>query len=210
VRHYRLPHGWVRIGLLVRGKYAGPGGPAAADADRWLGPFNDSNPGLWHRAYHGTDRAGLLGIVGSGFRPSVRGKLGPGVYVTPHVEYAGDNYTATHAVRFSDGMTRTYRCVVMCAVRPGSIVREGIPGLPQSEFPGENSEWVVCDAAAVRPYGILVKEIDLTPVTGQPIQAQPAQPMVQPAAAPTANAQQASSGTSPARVSRHAAAAPGP
>ena len=151
-RPYRQPVGWTRIGLRVLGRYDG--------GDDWL-----ANPGFegrhqaWYRAYHGTSRRAIRPIATQGLRPSSFGNLGPGVYVTPHVDYA-DWYGGEHEVLFDDGSTRAFRCVFMCAVRPGAVAREGFPEPDGHAYAGENSEWTVLTAADVRPYGILVKEAE--------------------------------------------------
>ena len=149
-RPYRQPVDWTRVGLRVLGKYDG--------GDDWL-----ANPGMggqrlaWYRAYHGTSRTAFRPIAGQGISPSINGKLGPGVYVSPHVDYA-DLYGGRHEVHFNDGTTRAYRCVFMCAVRPGAVVREGYARAAGHAYAGENAEWTVAGAVDVRPYGILVKE----------------------------------------------------
>ena len=79
--------------------------------------------------------------------------------MTPHVDYA-DWYGGEHEVLFDDGSTRAFRCVFMCAVRPGAVAREGFPEPDGHAYAGENSEWTVLTAADVRPYGILVKEAE--------------------------------------------------
>ena len=148
-RYYRQPLGWTRTGLRVRGKYGD---------DAWLEPFDDDNRGLWLRAYHGTVGDAFGAIVSGGFHPSGGPslKMGPGVYVSPHPAYA-DRYGAEHEVRFADGLRRRFRCILQCAVRPDAVVREGYPAC--ADYPGEKSEWLLADPAAVRPYGILFKEV---------------------------------------------------
>jgi hypothetical protein len=159
MRFYRTPHGWVRIGLKVRGRF--PPEPGAAP-DAWLEPFCDGNAGLWYRAYHGTTGGAFRGIVGQGFRPSGKGKLGAGVYVSPHPDYADGGYGGEHVVRFSDGAERRFRCILMCGVRPDALVSTGYCGVPRL-YPGEDSEWLIEDPRAVRCYGVLVKEVRAAP-----------------------------------------------
>ena len=164
-RPYRPPYGWMRIGLKVRNKYVGD----RAGQNEWLEPFHDENAGLWYRAYHGTVGEAFAGIVREGFLPSWRGKLGAGVYVSPHHEYADTGYGGRHVVRFRDGVERQYRCIIMCAVRPDAIARQGQKR--SRRYRGEGSEWVISDPAAVRAYGILVKEVlatDPDPVSLRP------------------------------------------
>lgn len=149
-RRYHQPTGYIRMGLNVLGKYG-------AD-NTWLEPFDTSNSSkTWYRAYHGTSRNAFSQIADGGFNPSNGGKLGPGVYVSPHASYA-ERYTTTVNIKFKDGTISRFRVLIMCAVRPGSITREGYK--LTAEFADENSEWVIASAADVRPYGILFRKMD--------------------------------------------------
>lgn len=140
-RKYHQPSsGWVRYGLNILGK---------SSDDTWLHPFQD--PRNWHRAFHGT--ASAHNIYCSGFKPSASGTFGPGVYVSPFVEYA-ESYAQTLAVDLTSG-TKQFKVVLQVAVKPDSIMKEGRPGSS-----GENQEWTV-PPEHVRPYGLLLKSIDV-------------------------------------------------
>lgn len=96
-------------------------------------------------------------IVTGGFNPSLAGKLGPGIYVSPHVEYA-DIFASQINVTTTQG-PKKYRCIFQLAVRPGSFTIEGYPGCMHANYGNENSEWLVPNPADVRPYGILCKSV---------------------------------------------------
>ncbi len=159
-RPYRPPHGWVRIGLKV---------VSGDDSGLWLGPL-DNNQELWYRAYFGTDRSALSNMLCPEACESHRAQLRQGVYVSPHADYA-DRYGGQHQVHFQDGSVRTYRCVIMCAVRPGSIDQESHADCPL--YPAENSSWVVSTSDAVRPYGVLFKLDSEVPPNVQPASPSP-------------------------------------
>jgi len=148
-RKYHQPADFARIGLSVLGAYP---------SDEWLHPFKHTNN--WYRGYHGTGRFGanvFSAIVNNGFTPSTSGKLGPGIYVSPHVEYA-ERYSKALRIVTTQG-NKQYKCIFQLCVAPGSIVREGYPGRLHANYGTENSEWVIQDSNSVRPYGILVKEV---------------------------------------------------
>lgn len=173
---------WYRFGLRVRGKYDD-------GDDSWLHPFG--NPKNWWRVYHGTDVKGLKGIasaaaVDSQFADghqgavwaSTGGKLGKGVYVTPHLEYCMAGYCGIAELGTGDHARRV-AIIFQCAVRPGKRLRSGYPGVNKDykklagseskpdqlranfrERYGEaHSEWTF-DEADVRPYGILLCNAD--------------------------------------------------
>jgi len=101
--------------------------------------------------------------VNQGFNSSGGGKLGPGVYVTPHVEYA-ELYSGSIPVTTKQG-PKKYKCIFQLAVKPGGITKKGypiqkfFPAKWHANYSNEDSEWLVPDPKHVRPYGILVKEV---------------------------------------------------
>jgi hypothetical protein len=156
--YYQPPggHGWVRYGLDVLGKYP--------DGDEWLHRFGDD--GNWWRAYHGTDKTGMEGIGKGGvIYDSTGGKLGKGVYTTPHIEYA-----ASYAQAY-EANDRKFIFIFQCAVKPGEIQQVGFAGTGTfTSYPGlekifgkrygdTESEWTV-PSNHVRPYGIIIGEVE--------------------------------------------------
>jgi hypothetical protein len=156
--YYQPPggHGWTRYGLNAIGKYS--------DGNGWLMPFH--SPENWWRAYHGTDMDGMQGIGTDGvIRESIMGKMGKGVYVTPHIEYA-----ACYAQPFESN-NRKFIFIFQCAVKPREILSEGYPGSHDfGGFPGlkgifksrygqTNSEWTYA-SNNVRPYGIIIGDVE--------------------------------------------------
>jgi hypothetical protein len=125
---------WQRFGLNVLGKFKG--------GDRWLDPFD--NPESWWRVYHGVevgsgDNAPTASIIRNTVDESTRAKpdeilwetgkkykpkLGPGVYVSPHLEYALC-YSAGAEIKMPDGTPRRYQVVFQCAAKPGERLRSG-------------------------------------------------------------------------------------
>ena len=61
--------------------------------------------------YHGTTMSNAFRIQQDGFKPSVDGMLGPGVYVTPDIRKAAQH--PTH--------TLERKCILECAVDPGRV-----------------------------------------------------------------------------------------
>lgn len=154
---------WQRFGLNVVGKFP--------DGDEWLHPFH--SPSNWWRAFHGTGKAGLEGItkdaskIGGVMRESGSGKLGSGVYVTPHLEYAAKSYSGIASVG-----NKKFVMVFQCAVQPGTMIAEGYPGAEKYQnepllksifndrgYGQQNSEWTFA-SENVRPYGILLADAD--------------------------------------------------
>ena len=146
-RSYHQPTGWIRYGFKVLGKY---------EDDQWLHPFQ--HPGNWYRAFHGTGRAAGGGdaaarnIVSNGFRQSKGGSFGPGVYVTPFVEYSESGYAGKVTVETTQGQ-QNFKFLLQVAVEPNGIITEGRP-----KPNGENQEWILQEGS-VRPYGLLIKKV---------------------------------------------------
>jgi hypothetical protein len=154
--------GWKRFGLNVLSKFS--------DGDYWLHPFQHTKN--WWRAYHGTGVSGMQGIVQGAhtsgvMRQSASGKLGPGVYVSPHLEYVAKSYTGIAKVD-----NKNIVMVFQCAVKPGEILREGYPGIDRYQdkpllanifrerrYGHDNSEWTFT-SDNVRPYGVLLADAD--------------------------------------------------
>merc|ERR1712187_409782 len=106
---YHQPAGWTRYGLNVMGKFNN-------GDDTWLHPFQHENN--WWRAYHCTNEAGVTGIMGNGFKASTYGDYGPGLYVSPYVEYAAKYAGKGLAIQTKSG-NKNLLLAFQVAVRPG-------------------------------------------------------------------------------------------
>eukprot|EP00930_Biecheleria_cincta_P044929 TRINITY_DN30958_c0_g1_i1.p1 TRINITY_DN30958_c0_g1~~TRINITY_DN30958_c0_g1_i1.p1 ORF type:complete len:1064 (-),score=169.11 TRINITY_DN30958_c0_g1_i1:63-3254(-) len=138
---YRLPFGWKRFAVDVKGEYD--------DGDnKWLG----SGDGSWAIAYHGTSEEGLAGILATGFRVGPRqkfaGECGSGVYCTPFVEVAAD-YAPRNNIR-----GHIIQIVLQLRIKPSAIKRV----TTGTDF--ENKYWVINDPADMRAYGALIRQKD--------------------------------------------------
>eukprot|EP00296_Roombia_truncata_P002627 JP438642.1.p1 GENE.JP438642.1~~JP438642.1.p1 ORF type:complete len:128 (+),score=1.62 JP438642.1:1-384(+) len=124
------------------------------------------NPSNWYRGYHGTSIDVAKPIYEDGFKPSSWGKLGPGVYVSPHLEYAL-NYARSYKAKIQTQKgLKEFFIIIQVGVRPGSIEDEGYGGSwttekLQKRYGKEPSEWVIPEPADVRPYGVLIKDAAL-------------------------------------------------
>lgn len=156
---YYLPIGWYRHGLKVDNKYK--------DNPAWLGSSN--GPGEWPVAFHGTNSKAVKNIADQGLLVSAvktdamlqsaikqKGEEvnRPGLYVATHCNGGSHpRYTATFDVVISPEKTDTLQVVFQCRVRPNSFTCHTGPVKV-----GE--AWRIVDPTAVRPYGILLKNIN--------------------------------------------------
>lgn len=111
-------------------------------------PFQ--HPGNWYHAFHGTGRAAAFAaksIVTGGFNESAGGACGPGVYVSPCVTYCENGYCGFLNLDMIGN--REFKCVLLVAVRPQSIRREGVP---ESGVGGSGSG---CEAIRFADQGLL-------------------------------------------------------
>lgn len=153
---YNLPCGWTRYGLKVLGKYPD---------DYWLRPIqNGSN---WYKAYHGTGNAqpvdfkdskktidaefapvdALASIFTTEFRTARIAVHGAGVYCSPNPSFPESGYTSEIPLNTKTGK-KTFKCMLQVAVNPDGVKI------------ATNDIWVVPDPKDIRPYGILIKEIE--------------------------------------------------
>jgi len=165
---YYQPAGWTRYGLNVLGKFGD---------DTWLHPFQHKNN--WWRAYHCTPRDGLEGILQTDFNPSSDGDFGPGLYVSPLVEYAALYNRGGITIQTTQG-PKKFHIGFQVAVRP-KPTHSGSKAVPDShrvEVAGAKNrfdaarmttfgydtsntkEWVIANPSSdVRKYGIIIKEV---------------------------------------------------
>ncbi len=156
---YTTPIGWMRYGFKVLSKYS--------DGDKWLDPFQD--PGNWYRAFHGTGNAQAAiyfgnskhsfdqqyasvdaagSIYTTGFRPSEVGRYGPGVYRSPDPKFPEKGYVTPVELDTQEGKKK-FKCMLQVAVNPNGV-----------KFTSDKDIWVVPNPQNIRPYGILIKEVD--------------------------------------------------
>lgn len=150
---YVRPKGWYRIALKVKGKYP--------DGDAWLGTNgwrSNSVPGEWPVSYHGTTLEGAKGIVINHYIPGPRMLYGRGIYSTPNLSIAEKYYAKSFT---SQTTGKTYKVIMQNRINPKKRV-----------FCPFNEYWLICvnDSqsaeqketveSSIRPYGILIKEIN--------------------------------------------------
>ena len=137
---YKRPYGWYRFAMKVLDKY---------EDNTWLGGIGirtESTAGEWPVSYHGTTREGAEGIASEGYdeKYSIRRLYGDGIYSSPEL-----NIAEHFATKFSkDG--KSYKIVLQNRVSPAKLrkVKE------------EDDKYWIVDDSNIRPYGILVKEVD--------------------------------------------------
>ena len=161
---YDPPLGWIGIGLKVKDEYD-------KGDNTWIGMNN--SPGEWCVAYHGVGNGqpsdevknftGL--IVKTTFKAGWRQaheycpdqyhpgkKVGVGVYCTPTIKTAGDQYAGISEI---NGVK--YKTVLMVRVKPEAIRHCDI--CESSREP--NNYWVVNGTTdEIRPYRILYKKCE--------------------------------------------------
>jgi hypothetical protein len=177
-RPYHQPpseQGWQGWGLKVKGMFPPDPADPNDDGDGWLG--DENSPKSWWRAYHGTSCEAMRCIAGAAGKDGAlrtgEGKMGEGVYVTPHIEYAAMNYARVAKIgRFDE--PRRLSIVFMCAVKPAEMLDEDYPMSDEffaegqrrlkedilARYGAENSEWLF-EAHHVRPYRILLADANV-------------------------------------------------
>ena len=137
---YHRPYGWYRFALKVLDKYGD---------NTWLGEDGirtESTPGEWTVSYHGTTREGAEGIATQGYdvNRGTRFAFGRGIYSAPDLSIVERDY----AKQFSKN-GRRYKIVFQNRVNPVNLRKVNY-----------DQYWLVADDSDIRPYGILVKDID--------------------------------------------------
>ena len=146
-RAYQRPYGWMRIAMNVKGKYGD---------STWLGGIGGgirekSNAGEWPVSYHGTrkDAAEAIAAMGFDLNKGKRFKYGKGIYSTPDPAEA-ERYATTF--KWED---KNYK--VMLQNRVNMADTEVFPN-----GNGRSSDYfVTASEDQIRPYGILIKEVNL-------------------------------------------------
>ncbi|UJR19776.1 hypothetical protein I4U23_022910 [Adineta vaga] len=158
---YYLPNQWYRHALKVDDKYQ--------DEPKWLGSIN--GPGEWPVAFHGTQSLAVKGIAELGLLTSSIKRDAmldeaiqqkgqevnrPGLYVATRCNGGSyPQYTNKFEVNISAEKIETFEVVFQCRVRPNSYTIHKRPVKV-----GE--AWRIVDPTAVRPYGILLKNANIT------------------------------------------------
>ncbi|XP_067099751.1 uncharacterized protein [Osmerus mordax] len=152
---YTRPCGWYRIALKVLDKYGD---------NTWLGPNGirtQSSAGEWPVSYHGSSKDGAEGIIVSHYKAgnnSKRQVYGRGIYSTPDLEQARGY--ANVFVSKKNG--KTYKIILQNRVNPDYREKhrrtEDYWLVPVPEGSSETEERKIVERA-IRPYGILIKEV---------------------------------------------------
>lgn len=138
---YKRPCGWYRKAIRVVNKY---------DNDEWLGRTDKA----WPVAYHGTTADNVKSILQNGLRaggsngiPISNGRMhGSGIYLSPDPAYSGRiNYSRPFVV---DG--HRHQLMFQVRVKHDESLTEPVHGAPI---------WLCSNPSNIRPYGILIKEM---------------------------------------------------
>ncbi|XP_047195980.1 uncharacterized protein LOC118109523 isoform X1 [Hippoglossus stenolepis] len=148
---YERPCGWYRFGLKVLDKYCG---------NTWLGTTyrgTQSSPGEWPVSYHGTSKKGADGIIGDHYEPGPGQVYGRGIYSTPDISEAS-HYAKTFT---SCKNGKTYKVVLQNRINPEYRKKYNndlywLVPIPKGTSEAEEQEMV---ERAIRPYGLLLKEV---------------------------------------------------
>lgn len=158
---YRRPYDWKRYAIKVLGEYEG---------DLWLGPNGirpDSSPGEWPVSYHGTDVKNVKSVLAEGFKYGPRCKFGCGVYSSPSPEMVERLY----AKEFSH-KGKTYKVMFQNRVNPDQA--NGHLKVISASKTGAGADYWLApkhdpdnNVYDIRPYGILIREIQDKQQQGQ-------------------------------------------
>ena len=152
---YERPKGWYRMALKVKGKYP--------DGDTWLGTKgwrNHSVPGEWPVSYHGTSLDGAKGIIRSHYKAGERSAYGRGIYSTPDIHVAEKELYAKTFTSKTTG--KSYKVILQNRINPEEreiCQRSDYWLIPVHEGASAEEERQIVESS-VRPYGILIKEMN--------------------------------------------------
>ncbi|XP_073327968.1 uncharacterized protein [Pagrus major] len=148
---YERPCGWQRFALKVLDDY---------DGNAWLGTryrSTQSVPGEWPVSYHGTSKKGADGIIQGHYKPGSGQKYGRGIYSTPYIKEA-----LQYAKTFTSKKTgKKYSVILQNRINPQYRQKYNndkywlIP-IPSGSGAEEEQKMV---ERAIRPYGLLLKEV---------------------------------------------------
>ncbi|XP_067252973.1 uncharacterized protein [Chanodichthys erythropterus] len=153
---YIRPFGWKRIALKVLDKY--PDGNAWLGTDGWR---SHSVDGEWPVSYHGTSMFSAKSIIESNYKAGSRERFGRGIYST-----SDNNEAAEYSEIFTCEETgKRYKVLLQNRIHPKmrkmcsrqeSDSNYWLIGIPLDTNHGEEKAIV---ENAIRPYGILLKEV---------------------------------------------------
>ncbi|XP_076611168.1 uncharacterized protein LOC143335539 [Chaetodon auriga] len=152
---YERPKGWYRMALKVNGKYA--------DGDTWLGSKrwrSHSVPGEWPVSYHGTSLNGVKGIIRSHYSAGDRAMYGRGIYSTPDIHVAErEEYAKTFTSKTTG---KSYKVILQNRINPKNreICKRFDYWLIRVSDGTSASEERKIVESSIRPYGILIKEVN--------------------------------------------------
>ncbi|XP_026168282.1 uncharacterized protein LOC113133588 [Mastacembelus armatus] len=148
---YERPCGWQRFAIKVLDKY---------DENTWLGNLfrnTQSVPGEWPVSYHGTSQGGAEGIIEGHYKPGPGAAYGYGVYSSPHLSEANG-----YAKSFKSQKTgKMYKVILQNRINPEHRVicqydKYWLVRVPRGASDEKEEELV---ERAIRPYGLLLKEV---------------------------------------------------
>ncbi|KAJ7997558.1 hypothetical protein DPEC_G00230250 [Dallia pectoralis] len=149
---YERPVGWYRMAVKVLDKYP--------DGNTWLGQAgwrSESSPGEWPASYHGTSIDGAKGIIQDHYIPGSGQVYGRGIYSTPLMRIAGDQYAKMF---ISQKNGKRYKVVMQNRINPNQrmVVVPDYWLVPVPQGTSKEEEKFIVERS-IRPYGILIKEV---------------------------------------------------
>ena len=133
---YYRPYGWKRIAIKVKGMY---------EDDIWLGGTGirtEQSIGEWAVTYHGTSNKWFNKICKEGLKPGARDKYGIGVYSTPDIKVAEEDYAKEFKYK-----GEMYKGVFQNRVNPRGM-----------HIDNDDYHWLCEDPKNIRPYGLCIKK----------------------------------------------------
>ncbi|XP_071806999.1 uncharacterized protein [Asterias amurensis] len=151
---YERPYGWMRTALKVVDEY---------EDNTWLGPDgirSETATGEWPVSYHGTSKRNLRGIVQDGFKIGPRDRFGPAIYSSPSLENVAKYYASTFTYQ-----GKSYSLALQNRVNPEHLIvyKPDVTGLPGFPYWLSTQQDPDHGGYHVRPYGILTREVRVTP-----------------------------------------------
>ncbi|XP_071783436.1 uncharacterized protein LOC139933269 [Centroberyx gerrardi] len=149
---YERPCGWTRFAIKVLDKYP--------DGNAWLGNLwrsTESVDGEWPVSYHATSHSGADSITEGHYKPGSGQVYGRGIYSTPFISEAID-YTKTFTAKKTG---KEYQVIMQNRINPEYREKHNddkywLVPIPDGTSNEEEKKMV---ERAIRPYGLLLKEV---------------------------------------------------